>query len=72
MAGFLCLYAICDPNGGPATIAWVLAFLGFPPPSGIPSIANKLVSFRLSATVRRCRSRREPEADNKQKANRSQ
>jgi len=36
MAGFLCLDTICDPNGGPATIAWVLAFLGFPPPTGIP------------------------------------
>jgi hypothetical protein len=24
-------------------IAWVQAFLGFPPPLGIPSIANRLV-----------------------------
>ena len=57
---FGCLDALCDPNGGPAMIAWVLAFLGFPPPPGIPSIANRLVFCRLSATVRRCRSRREP------------
>jgi hypothetical protein len=27
-----CFDALCDPNGGPAMIAWVLAFLGFPPP----------------------------------------
>jgi hypothetical protein len=27
-----CLDPICDPNGGPAMIAWLLAFLGFPPP----------------------------------------
>jgi len=57
---FSCLYTICDPNGGPAMIAWLQAFLGFPPPSGIPSIANRLLFCRLSATVRRCRSRREP------------
>jgi hypothetical protein len=29
---FRCLYTICDPNGGPAMIAWLLAFLGLPPP----------------------------------------
>jgi hypothetical protein len=33
---FWWLYTICGPNGGPAMIAWVLAFLGFPPPLGIP------------------------------------
>jgi hypothetical protein len=27
------LDALCDPNGGPAMIAWVQAFLGFPPPA---------------------------------------
>jgi hypothetical protein len=41
------LDAICDPNGGPAMIAWLQAFLGFPPPSGIPSIANRLLFCRL-------------------------
>jgi hypothetical protein len=25
------LDAICGPNGGPAMIAWLQAFLGFPP-----------------------------------------
>jgi hypothetical protein len=29
---FWCLDALCDPNGGPAMIAWLLAFLGLPPP----------------------------------------
>jgi hypothetical protein len=43
MAGFLCLDALCDPYDGPAMIAWLQAFLGFPPPFGIPSIANRLV-----------------------------
>jgi hypothetical protein len=49
-------------------IAWLQAFLGFPPPSGIPSIANRLLFCCLSATVRRCRSRREPVAYIKRKA----
>jgi hypothetical protein len=51
---------------------WVQAFLGFPPPLGIPSIANRLVFNACIATVRRCRSRREPKPHNKQKAKQCQ
>jgi len=40
MAGFPCLYTICGPNDGSAMIAWLLAFLGFPPPFGIPGSLN--------------------------------
>jgi hypothetical protein len=68
-----CLYTICDPNGGPPMIAWVLAFLGFPPPPwGFPGSLNRLRSCCRLRTVRRCRSRREPQAHIKRKANRSQ
>jgi hypothetical protein len=36
---FLCLDTICGPYGGPAMIAWVLAFLGLPPPAlGFPDL----------------------------------
>jgi hypothetical protein len=28
-----CLDTICGPYGGSAMIAWLLAFLGFPPPA---------------------------------------
>jgi hypothetical protein len=34
--------ALCDPYGGPAMIAWLLAFLGFPPPFGIPESLSRL------------------------------
>src|SRR6478672_8957149 len=33
MAGLRCLYTICGPNNGSAMIAWLLAFLSFPPPA---------------------------------------
>jgi hypothetical protein len=35
IAQFRLLYWLdttCDPNGGPAMIAWLLAFVGLPPP----------------------------------------
>jgi hypothetical protein len=68
-----CLYTICGPNDGSAMIAWLLAFLGFPPPSlGSPGSLNRLRSCCRLRTVRRCRSRREPTAHVKRKANRCQ
>ena len=53
MAGFWWLYTICDPNDGPAMIAWLLAFLGFPPPLGIPGSLKGLFSlpFRIGSTA---------------------
>ena len=56
-----CLDTICDPNGGPAMIAWLLAFLGFPPPAWDTRIAKPaLLLLPCLVTVRRRRSRREP------------